>query len=206
MPAWAAASRIANGTPNPNVGRPFVSTNNAQSNRSYDADRENGPRHGLRQVRLCRRAETTRWLSALGEHTLTAFLVSESLESDSRQWQRYGIFDASFPYYNIPGYENTRFNLPAVTPVQVIYLGDSLMGRPINGAYIPSVGGDVTMQSGSMTYFDSHWNSSVDPLRPGERLLLRRSRPFDQPPQLHAVGESGQLCRLDDDSVQHRRR
>ncbi|MDQ8204156.1 TonB-dependent receptor plug domain-containing protein [Pelagicoccus sp. SDUM812003] len=151
----------ANGTPNPNVGRPFVSSNNAWSNRSNDRDRE-----ALRATAFVEYdfdKGDGNWLGRiLGTHTATGFLGKETLETDARAWQRYGIFDDAF--YTLSGRQADRFN--AMTPVQMVYLGDSLLGRSMQGANIPVVSGDLTMNSGSINYFDSTWNSSVDPAAP----------------------------------------
>lgn len=148
----------ANGTPNPNVGRPFVSSNNAWSNRSRASERDALRVTAFAQYDFDKGDDG--WLGRiLGEHTVTGFLGDESVEGDSRAWQRYGIFDDSF--YDLAARGGDRFN--AMAPVQVVYLGDSLLGQSVQGANIPGVSGNIAMTGGAINYFDSTWNSSVDP-------------------------------------------
>jgi len=152
----------SDGTPNPNVGRAFVSSNNAWGNRSSDIEHETVRATAFVQHDFSENGEA--WYHrALGVHTLTGLLGRETTESDARSWQRYGIFDDS--YYALSGRTDQRFN-GALTPVQVIYLGDSLRGRTLSGAKLPSIKGNTTMTSGAIRYFDSTWNSTVDPAAP----------------------------------------
>lgn len=161
----AAGEPYSDGTPNPNVGRAFVSTNNAWSNRAYDNDRESKRatafiKHDFNEDR------SDNWFKRLlGSHTLTGLVGEDTAKSDGRQWQRYGIFDDAF--YNLEGRPDERFN-GSLTPTQIVYLGDSLLGSPLNQANIPVVTGNVTMASGPISYFDSTWNSSVNPADPWE--------------------------------------
>ncbi|WP_221032082.1 TonB-dependent receptor plug domain-containing protein [Actomonas aquatica] len=158
----SATEPYSDGTPNPNVGRAFVSTNNAWSNRSYDADRESLRATAFAKYDFTEGRDT--WLSnLLGSHTFTGLLAEDTVESDSRQWQRYGIFDDAF--YQLAGLPNERFN-GSLTPTQIVYLGDSLLGQSMDTANLPVVTGNVVMTGGPITYFDSTWNSAIDPSTP----------------------------------------
>ena len=100
-------------------------------------------------------------MKLLGSHTITGLFGEESVESDSRSWQRYGVFDDSV--YSLYGIPNERFN-GQLTPTQVIYLGGSLLGHSIQGANIPSISGYPTIQNGPVQYFNSTWAATdVDP-------------------------------------------
>ncbi len=157
-----AAEPYSDGTPNPNVGRAFVSSNNAWSNRSYDADRESLRATAFAKYDFTEGRDT--WLSSLlGSHTFTGLVGEDTVESDSRAWQRYGIFDDAF--YNLANLPNERFN-GQLTPIQIVYLGDSLLGQSMDTANLPVVSGNVTMASGPVSYFDSTWNSAVNPADP----------------------------------------
>lgn len=149
----------SNGTKNPNVGRAFVSSNNAWGNRSLLNEREAFRATAFAQHDF-KEKDHTLWRRILGVHTLTGLLGRDKVESDARTWQRYGIFDNSI--YTLAGRQDQRFN-GALTPVQVIYLGDSLLGRSLSGANLPSVGGNTTIANGALRYFNSTWNSSVNP-------------------------------------------
>ncbi len=155
---------FSDGTPNPNVGRAFVSSNNAWGNRSLETEREAARATAFVQHDF--NEKDGGWFRRiLGVHTLTGLVGREKAESDARAWQRYGIFDDA--YYTLSGRPDQRFN-GALTPVQVVYLGDSLLGRSLTGANLSSVSGNTTMTSGAIRYFDSTWNSSVDPGAPWE--------------------------------------
>lgn len=150
---------FANGTKNPNVGRAFVSTNNAWSNRSAETERE-----AMRATAFVQhdfKDKDGGWLGRLlGRHTVTGLVGKEQAESDSRTWQRYGIFDDA--YYTLSGRADQRFN-GALVPTQVIYLGDSLLGKPLAGAYLPVISGNTTMTSGGIRYFNSTWKGTDNP-------------------------------------------
>lgn len=154
----------SDGTPNPNVGRAFVSSNNAWSNRSLSTERES-----LRATAFVKHdfeENGNSWVRrALGVHTVTGLAAKDEVESDARTWQRYGIFDDA--YYALSGRTDQRFN-GALIPTQVVYLGDSLLGKPLANAHLPAVSGNVTMASGAIRYFDSTWNSNVNPADPWE--------------------------------------
>ncbi|EDY82489.1 TonB-dependent receptor plug domain protein [Verrucomicrobiia bacterium DG1235] len=161
-PGLTGGEPYSDGTPNPNVGRPFVSSNNAWSNRSRDTDRST-----VRATAFYKHdfddGEDNMLKRFLGTHVFTGLLGKDTAETDARQWQRYGVFEDSF--YELQGRPNERFN-SSLTPIQTIYLGDSLLGRSLQGAYIPSVSDNITMTGGAINYFDSTWNSSVNPADP----------------------------------------
>lgn len=152
----------ATGTRNPNVGRAFVSSNNAWGNRSLLTDREAVRATAFVQHDF-KEKDDSAWRRMLGVHTLTGLVGREKSESDARTWQRYGIFDDAI--YNLAGRADQRFN-GALTPVQVVYLGNTLLGRGLSGANLPSVSGNTTMTSGALRYFNPTWNSSVNPADP----------------------------------------
>jgi len=152
----------ATGTANPNVGRAFVSSNNAWSNRSVATDREAARATAFAQHDFAK--DGGGWFRKfLGQHTLTGLYSKDTVENDSRTWQRYGIFDDS--YYALSNKSDQRFN-GSLTPVQIVYLGDSLTGKSLSGAYLPTVTGNTTITSGAIRYFNSTWNSSVNPADP----------------------------------------
>jgi len=155
----AGGEPYSNGTRNPNVGRAFVSSNNAWSNRALATDRQAARATAFVQHDF--REKDSGWFRRiLGLHTLTGLLGKEKAESDARTWQRYGIFDSA--YYNLSGRPDQRFN-GALTPIQVIYLGDSLLGHPLAGAHLPAISGNTTITSGAIRYFNPTWKASISP-------------------------------------------
>ncbi len=158
----AGGEPYSDGTRNPNVGRAFVSSNNAGGNRSLSPDREAMRATAFVQHDFAEKENT--WLRRLlGSHTLTGLLGKDTAESDARTWQRYGIFDAA--YYNLSGRSDQRFS-GGLIPVQVMYLGDSLLGRSLSGAHLPGITGNTTMTSGTIRYFSPVWKGGVNPADP----------------------------------------
>jgi outer membrane receptor protein involved in Fe transport len=163
-PGLGGGEPYANGTPNPNVGRAFVSSNNAWSNRSVSTDREAARATAFAQHNFAEK-DSNWFRKFLGQHTVTGLWSKDTVENDSRAWQRYGIFDPT--YYALSGKSDQRFN-GSLTPVQIVYLGDSLVGRSLSGANLPTVTGNPTISSGAIRYFNSTWNSAVNPADPWE--------------------------------------
>jgi len=158
----AGGEPFSNGTKNPNVGRAFVSSNNAWSNRSVATDREAVRATAFAQHNFAEK--NSGWFGKfIGQHTLTGLYSKDTVENDARTWQRYGIFDDAI--YNLAQRSDQRFN-GSLTPVQVVYLGDSLVGRPLAGAYVPTVSGNTTVTSGAIRYFNSTWKGTVNPADP----------------------------------------
>lgn len=163
---------FANGTPNPNVGRPYITDSGAFSNNQTISDRESS------RVTAFARHDFTHdsWLpklvgEALGSHTLTLLWAQDEQDSDYRAWQRYSTDQAYRAFlgqdpntglYTTPFTDNTR------TPNPVIYLGPSLMNRSsASGANIPAITSEISIPSSTQVYlFDSHWNRSTNPKDP----------------------------------------
>lgn len=168
-----AGEPYSNGTKNPNVGRAFVSTNNAWGNRSLDTEREAVRATAFAQHDF--KEKSAGWLGrVLGLHTLTALAGRDKVSSDSRTWQRYGIFDNA--YYTLSGRADQRFN-GALVPSQVIYLGDSLLGKPLAGANLPGITGNTAITSGAIRYFNSTWNGTVNPGDPWQNGFYQAGDP-----------------------------
>src|SRR5688572_9489160 len=109
-----AGEPYSNGTKNPNVGRAFVSSNNAWSNRSVATDRQAARATAFAQHDFAKDGGC--WFrKLLCQHTLAGLYSKDTVENDSRSWQRYGIFDAAA--YDLANKSEQRFN-GSLTPVQ----------------------------------------------------------------------------------------
>ncbi len=145
------------GTPNPNLGRPFVSDNGANGNNSFDSDRESKRITGFVTHDFADGGRNRSWLGRiLGSHTLTGLWAQDEQKTDSRSWMRYAITD---PEYRAFINSTALFNEgQTFVPSQVIYLGPSLASRTTaTGANIPGVTGRTVLPNGSYRVFDSHW-------------------------------------------------
>ncbi len=155
-----------NGTPNPNVGRPFISDSGQGGNRSYDSERESH-RATAFFTHDFNRSRDGGWLrQLLGRHTLTGLYAEDRQDSENRQWARYSVLNSS--YHNL--FElapNTKFNANELSVNRVIYLGPSLLNRNSSaGANIPRPSTVYNAPSGTIRFFDSTWNSNVNPAAP----------------------------------------
>ncbi|KXU36029.1 hypothetical protein AXK12_04180 [Cephaloticoccus capnophilus] len=146
----------ADGTPNPNLGRVFTATNNTQGNRRSETEQTAARATAFAQHDFSDKGRAASWWArALGQHTLTGLVGRERAKSDAREWQRYGLFDND--YYALSGRAGNRFDTFA--PLQILYLGDSLLGRDLAGASLPTLGNGNVLTSGPIRYFDSTWNA-----------------------------------------------
>ena len=155
------------GTPNPNVGRPFITDSGQGGNNETTVERESARitaffTHDFSQGR-------TNWLNRiLGRHTITGLFAEDTDERDNRQWQRYAILDPE--YRNFMGLPNAKFNANELALSPVIYLGPSLLNSSsASGANIPNPKAEITLSAPSVRVFDSTWNAhGVNPSDPWE--------------------------------------
>jgi len=147
----------ADGTPNANVGRAYIVTDNTQGNRSVETEKTAARATVFAQHDFSDKGRAASWWArALGQHTLTGLVGRERAKSDAREWQRYGIFDND--YYDLLARDGgNRFH--NFVPLQILYLGDSLLGRDLSGANLPALGNGNVLTTGPIRYFDSTWNA-----------------------------------------------
>ncbi len=156
----------SNGAPNPNVGRPFVSTtggsNNSNETRSED-------KRVTAYVTRDLRKDLEGWLGRIvGKHTVTGLWSDSSQTTDTRGWDSYGYLDPNAYNLQDPHLDPTTVNFTTVEPAMVMYLGPSLLGKSATGANIPVISGTPAIGSGLVTYFNDTWNApaSVNPSAP----------------------------------------
>jgi catechol 2,3-dioxygenase-like lactoylglutathione lyase family enzyme len=168
-PAGAGGIPYQDGTPNPHVGRPFLSDSGQGGNNSFSSDREAGRATAFFTHDFARGGNPTLLNRILGRHTITGLYAQERQTTDYRSWQRYAVLDQN--YWNFLGIAQTaRFTDNAFAVNPVIYLGPSLRDRTTaQGANIPRLTTPLAIQSGSVRIFDSTWNApNVDPGAPWE--------------------------------------
>jgi hypothetical protein len=163
--ATPGVSPFSDGTPNPNLGRPFVSSTGGVNN-SFTSERESKRATGFATHDFAKTDQS--WIGRiLGTQTLTALAAEDSQKVDSRNWQRYGYLDPSIYSIEQTSYATNAFNSSNVVPTQIVYLGGSLLGKSIIGANIPSVSGNPTVGNGQLTYFNDQWKRPTDPTAAG---------------------------------------
>ena len=152
----------ADGTPNPNVGRAYLSDSGQFGNNSYLSDRATTRATAFVTHDFAK--ENKSFLPRLlGKHTVTAMWAEESQETDRRAWQRYGTNYDWDRWNSNPDSNVLKFTDNYNTPQTVIYLGDSLLNSPTaSGAKLPRPKATHAITSGQIRAFDSTWNSTTN--------------------------------------------
>ncbi len=163
-PAGANGEPFSDGTPNPNVGRAFVSDNGQGNNDSYLSEKK-VTRATVFAIQDFEKLGKNWVTKILGKHTVTGLFSTDENETESRSWIRYTADDA---YAAL----KTSGNPYAITdnymvPNTVIYLGPSLLNRTTaSGAYLPNPTTAQVVLPHNVWTFDSTWNRSTNPADP----------------------------------------
>ena len=144
------------GTPNPNLGRPFVSGTAAGGNTQFVSEREGTRATAFFTHDFAREGDSSPLKRFLGKHTLTGLWADESQDTDRRNWQRYTIDEGWADFLGVVD----DFNGNNRRPQSVIYLGPSLLNSATSsGANIPRVTTTFDMpQDYQIQAFDATWN------------------------------------------------
>ncbi len=158
-------SEWADGRPNPNVGRPFISDNGQYSTYSLEEEREVYRGTAFYELRVSDFVQEDSLIERiLGRHNFTGLMQADEREQDQRAWLLYGTPLAYDDYVTGP---NSRLNWTENVriPNPVVYLGPSLLDRTTaSGANIPNPSARINLVSGPLYNFDSTWNGQgVDP-------------------------------------------
>lgn len=166
-PVGANGEPFENGTPNPNLGRPFISDSGQFGNNSTDNERESSRATLFGTHDFATENRRNFLTRLLGRHTATGFFAHDELERDQREWQRWAILDPAYRTF-VGAPSSIRFTDNLLAPNPVIYLGPSLLDRnSASGANIPRPNMASIPMSGMVRAFDSTWNSpGVDPAAP----------------------------------------
>lgn len=150
---------LADGTVNPNFGRPFIgdaSTNNNDT----QIDREAWRVTGFWKHDFARGDNPSFLARMLGSHIFTGLYSGDTRESDRRDFVRY-LTDLSYKDFaqapaTVSGIDSS---IRAVYPI--IYLGPGLEGRSsASGALIPRPTAVQVATTGSIRAFDSTWTAT----------------------------------------------
>lgn len=155
----------ATATLNPNYGTPFVVNHNYPTNNSWISDREN--KRATAFVTHDFRKDISGLLGQIiGTHTLTGLAAEDEQNTSAMGWQRYGYLGgaqalATSIYATTAASQNLNFL--SLAPQEVIYLGGSLVGKPLSGVNIPGITGNPTIGSNSISYFSFAPNPANPP-------------------------------------------
>jgi outer membrane receptor protein involved in Fe transport len=161
---------FSDGTPNPFVGRAFLSDNGQGNNSSYRSDKENKRATIFATHDFSK--DGKHWaLRFLGKQTVTGLFAEDENMTDSQSWIR---ATASKNYADaIAAGTSYRINSNEMVPNPVIYLGPSLINSSTaSGAYLPNPSKVFELPNGTVRVLNpsisgaSIWKPSTNPADP----------------------------------------
>jgi len=150
---------LSDGTPNPNVGRPYPTVNTSYGNNSYVSTRTNWRVTSYGELNFRDFMESSWLTSFLGRHIFTGVVSSNRKDTENLSWTRW-VADAAYG----TNYANTSLMTSSARGVSIVsYLGGSLLNADsASGANLSSVGAKLSLPgSDSVKLWDSHWNSTT---------------------------------------------
>ena len=150
---------FGDGTPNANVGRPYVTENFQFGNNRMLSERTGKRATAFVQHDFEKEGNGSTLTRILGSHTFTGLLASEELERDERSWMRYGVLDQSWHQFQGSVEPSRKFNSSDYTPSAIIYLGPSLMNASsASGARLSRITEKINMGGTyNVRAFNSTW-------------------------------------------------
>ena len=147
---------MADGTTNPNFGRPFVSTNASNSSR-FESDREAFRLTAFARHDFAKGNRDSLLRKILGRHTLTGLYSDDVQEVENRSWRHWVADNAFAGFRRGPGL-GAAIDSTERTPYPVMYLGPTLVNATsAAGANIPNPTIAMDVESGSARAFDPTW-------------------------------------------------
>jgi len=149
------------GTPNPNVGKPYIADAGIYGNNAGQTNREASRINAFFDHNFNEGGRGGWFMKLLGRHTISALYSQDMVQQESRNFMRWGtdLEYAALVNTNPNGQainDNTRVLHP------VIYLSDTSMlgASSASGLYIPRAGKEIQMpEQIAFRYFDSTWNA-----------------------------------------------
>lgn len=174
----------ADGTLNPNFGRPFV-TDSAGGGNFGGSNREDFRLTAYARHDFAHGEHRNLFTRILGRHTLTGLYNDDKRSSYSRSFSHYVADNAYKDFINGFGSAPVTINSSLRSAQPTIYLGNSLAGATSAvGAHIPGPTVPAVVNSGSVRTFDSTWTATtVNPADPWENTFYpvgHRSRASTQ--------------------------
>jgi hypothetical protein len=157
---------LTDGTPNDNVGRPYVANGAESGNSSQKTDRNSTRLTVFADVRAEDYLGKTTLSKILGRHTFTGLLGLDHKNQNNISWSQYA---AGADWATENNYDLTvkiaNYRLFNWTD----YLGGTLAGATsAHNAHITNIQNIIApAASSSVRYFDSHWAHSLTPGSPG---------------------------------------
>ncbi len=166
-------SHLADGSVNPNAGRPFISDSVQGGNQIRDIYRDSFRATAFGRLKFNEIFDG--WLGRiLGVQTINGVYSEQYAREDRRTFHRYGMEEA---FYDVTGIIDGQDNINIVNTTH--YLGDTLLGRSsASGANLSNLNAVQLPSSTSVYFFDTTWNApDVDPGAPWDGNSTQSENP-----------------------------
>lgn len=158
-------SKLMDGSPNPNAGRPYVANSGLYGNQGDQIERDSIRLTGMGELRATDFLGRTRLAELLGRHTFTGLLSRDVVKTKNMAWARYA---ADLGWSDLLG--GSRSISDGDRQVDwVTYIGPSLVSASsaANAHLSPVTAIQAPAPQATVRYFDSHWAKPTDPNAPG---------------------------------------
>ncbi len=156
-------TNLADGSANPNVGRPFIGNSGQYGNNTDSVARDSIRLTALGDLRAKDFLGNTWLAKLLGNHAFTGLLSEDKKRDDYRTFARW----ATTPdYAQTTLQRNTNDIMTGTRQIDwVAYLGPSMMNaRSASGANLSAITGNLTPpQWDTVRYFNSTWRPGINP-------------------------------------------
>ncbi|HEU5080107.1 MAG TPA: TonB-dependent receptor plug domain-containing protein [Opitutaceae bacterium] len=157
-------SDLADGSPNPNFGRPYISNSLEQNNSMTEINRDGHRLTFTGELRASDFLGRGMLASIIGKHVFTGLLSQDNKETHQSYW---GISAATPEFAQLFG-APVSLTSHYRSYDYMVYLGDSLKdASSASGANLSPVSTLITPpRSAQVQYFDNHWAKSTNPADP----------------------------------------
>ncbi|MBN2233764.1 MAG: TonB-dependent receptor [Opitutales bacterium] len=148
---------MPDGSPNPNVGRPFVTDSGRYGNGQQYSQRESTRFSGFVDLDIGDITQKENLLTKIiGRHVFSGVYANQGRSVYREEFQRYATDGAFGDLIGMHGIDDNRRQINTVH-----YLGDSMMSATsASGAHLPRLSKVQKPEDGSIYIFDTHWNAS----------------------------------------------
>ena len=170
---------LADGTTNPNFGRPFIADDGTGGSQSF-ANREATRLTAYARHDFDRGEHRSILTRILGKHTITGLYSDDERENSSRSFVHYVADNGYKDFVNGYGSAPSTIDSTQRKVQQIIYLGKSLKdATTAAGANIPGPTATAVVTGGSIRAFDSTWiATTVNPADVWQNPLYPVGHPF----------------------------
>ncbi len=164
------------GTPNANLGKPYIADAGIYGNNEAQINREASRVSAYFDHNFNEGGKGNWFMKLLGRHTVSGLYSQDMFRQADRSFMRWGTgLDYAGLLVQNPATMSIKDNRRVLHPV--VYLSDtSLIGTSLaSGLNIPRAGDEIQLpETMKYQYFNSHWNAAAS-IKPGDRWINTRT-------------------------------